>query len=141
MHLAALLCTLAAAGAQAANPPQKPPVETAPQSEGQALKRLSIEELSRIAVVSASRHTEPIADAATAVGVITADTLRRAGITNLPDALRLALGVTVGRDGNAWAISARGFQASATNKMVVMIDGRSIYTPLFSGVFWDVQDV
>jgi len=141
MHLAALLCTLAAAGAQAANPPQKPPVETAPQSETQALKRLSIEELSRIAVVSASRHTEPMADAATAVGVITADTIRRAGITNLPDALRLALGVTVGRDGNAWAISARGFQASATNKMVVMIDGRSIYTPLFSGVFWDVQDV
>ena len=59
MHLAALLCTLAAAGAQAANPPQKPPVETAPQSETQALKRLSIEELSRIAVVSASRPDVP----------------------------------------------------------------------------------
>ncbi len=141
MHLAALLVTLAAAGAQAVDPPQKPPAETAPPAEAQSLKRLSIEELSRIAVVSASRHTEPLAEAASAVGVITADTLRRAGITNLPDALRLALGVTVGRDGHAWAISARGFQASATNKMVVMIDGRSIYTPLFSGVFWDVQDV
>ena len=141
MHLAALLMTLAAAGAQPVDPQTKPPAETAAQSESQALKRLSIEELSRIAVVSASRHSEALADAATAVGVITADTLRRAGITNLPDALRLALGVAVGRDGNAWAISARGFQASASNKMVVMIDGRSIYTPLFSGVFWDVQDV
>ena len=105
------------------------------------LKRLSIEELSRISVLSTSRHTEPVTDAAASIAVLTGETLRRAGIRTLPDALRLATGVAVGRAGQSWAISARGFNAAAANKMVVMIDGRSVYTPLFSGVFWNLPDV
>src|SRR5690349_15329478 len=111
-----------------------------PSRQG-SLKGLSIEELSRIAVISASRHSEVASEAAASITVITGDAIRRAGVTSLPDALRLAIGVGVGRDGHTWAISARGFQASTANKMVVLIDGRSVYTPLFSGVFWDAQDL
>jgi iron complex outermembrane recepter protein len=106
-----------------------------------ALRRLSIEELSRIDVTSASKHAEPVSEAAAAIVVLTHDDLRRSGITTLAEALRLATGVGVARfDGHTWAISARGFNITTANKMAVFIDGRSIYTPLFSGVFWDVQD-
>jgi len=137
--LVLLFAAHAIAATQDTNSPQGPASET--QQETPSLKRLSIEELARISVVSASRHTEPVTDAAAAITVITGDAIRRSGVRTLPDALRLALGVSVSRDGFAWAISARGFNASTTNKMVVMIDGRSIYTPLFSGVFWDAQDL
>ena len=138
-----LLPAIAAAASQsAAEPPRQEPPKDPPQSRPEdALKRLSLEELGRIAVLSVSRHTEPASDAASAVAIITADMLRRAGIRALPDALRLAQGVAVGRDGHTWAISARGFNASSANKMVVLIDGRSVYTPLFSGVAWDAQDL
>jgi len=106
------------------------------------LRRLSIEELANIDVTSASRHAEPVGEAAAAVTVITQDDIRRAGITTLPDALRLATGVQVARiNGQTLAITSRGFNAAASNKMVVLIDGRSVYTPFFSGVFWDQQDV
>ena len=111
------------------------------QASGSGLARLSIEELSRISVISTARRQELVSEAAAAVSIITADTIRRAGITTLPEALRLVAGVSVGRDGNTWAISARGFQASTTNKMVVLVDGRSVYSPLFSGVFWDAVDL
>ena len=88
------------------------------------------------------KYAEPVREAAAAIQVISGDDIRRAGITTLPEALRLATGVQVARfDGRTWAISARGFNISTANKLVVMIDGRSVYTPLFSGVFWDVQDV
>ena len=107
-----------------------------------SLKRLSIEELSRIDVTTAMKHAEPVSDAAAAIQVITGDDIRRAGITTLPEALRLATGMHVARfDGHTWAISARGFNITTANKMQVMIDGRSVYTPLYSGVFWDVQDL
>ena len=112
--------------------------------EGQepSLRRLTIEELSRIDVTTAMKHAEPVSDAAAAIQVITGDDIRRAGITTLPEALRLATGVHVARfDGHTWAISARGFNISTANKMQVMIDGRSIYTPLFGGVLWDIQDL
>ena len=106
------------------------------------LRRLSIEDLGKIDVTSASRHAEPVSEAAAAVTVITQDDIRRAGITTLPDALRLASGVQVARiNGQTWAITSRGFSSAAANKMVVLIDGRSVYTPLFSGVFWDQQDL
>src|SRR5436305_1657699 len=97
----------------------------------QTLRQLSLEELGRIDVTSASRHAEPIGEAAAAVTVITADDIRRAGITTLPDALRLVTGMQVARvNGQTWGVSARGFSTAAGNKLVVLIDGRSVYTPL-----------
>jgi iron complex outermembrane receptor protein len=108
----------------------------------QTLKRLSIEELSSIDVTSTLKHAEPISGSAAAIAVITGDDIRRAGITTLPEALRLVTGVQVARfDGRTWAISARGFNISTANKLVVLVDGRGVYTPLFSGVYWDVQDL
>jgi iron complex outermembrane receptor protein len=121
--------------------PERPEAQEQTEQKPGGLQRLSIEELSRISVVSAAKFSEPIGDAASAISVITGDMIRRSGVTTLPDALRLAVGVSVGRDGQAWAISARGFQASTANKMVVLVDGRSVYTQLFSGVFWDAQDL
>src|SRR4051812_19519098 len=111
-----VLCCVSLASAAAA---QQPP--------DQAFSNLSIEELSRIDVTSVSKHAEPVAEAAAAVTVITQDDLRRAGITTLPEALRLATGVFVGRfDAHTWAISARGFSISTANKMAVFVDGRSV---------------
>ncbi len=136
--LAAALAALAVpAPLVAAQATEKKPPAKSPET----LKGLSIEELSRIAVISASRHTEPASDAAASIVVIAGEAIRRAGVRTLADAMRLATGVSVGRDLHSWAISARGFNASTANKMVVMIDGRSIYTPLFSGVFWSAQDL
>jgi outer membrane cobalamin receptor len=89
-----------------------------------------------------SKRAEPLSDAAASVFVITADDIRRAGATTLPEALRLAPGLQVSRDSaTGYVISARGFNATNSNKLLVLIDGRSVYTPLFSGVFWDVQDL
>ena len=129
------LCTLCAVPFAAAQGPSLSP-------DTQTLRQLSLEELAKIDVTSASRHAEAVSEAAAAVTVITQDDIRRAGITNLPDALRLVTGFNVARvNGQTWAISARGFQTAAGNKLVVLIDGRSVYTPLFSGTFWDQQDV
>lgn len=103
---------------------------------------LSLEELGNIQVTSVSRREERLADAAAPVYVITDDAIRRAGARSLPDALRLAPNLQVARiSSSQYAISARGFNASTANKLLVMIDGRTVYTPLYSGVFWDVQDV
>src|SRR5258706_482846 len=106
------------------------------------LADLSLEELGNIQITSVSKRAERLSDAAASVFVITAEDIRRSGGTNLPEALRLAPHLQVA-PGNAdgYAISARGFNGSAANKLLVLIDGRSVYTPLFSGVFWDVQDV
>lgn len=105
------------------------------------LKKLSIEELMEIDVTSVSRRSERLSQAAAAVTVITQDELRRSGVTSLPEALRLVNSLHVARQTQRdWAISARGFNLTTANKMLVLIDGRSVYTPLFSGVFWDVQD-
>lgn len=104
------------------------------------LKKLSLEQLVDIEITSASRRPEPISQAASAIDVVTSDTIYRSGVTNIPDALRLAAGVEVAQiDGHDWAISARGFNIATANKMQVLMDGRSLYTPLYSGVFWDVQ--
>lgn len=108
----------------------------------QALKDLSIEELSNIQITSVSKRDEKLSDAPTSVFVITAEDIRRSGATSLPEALRLAPNLQVARvSANEYAISARGFNGTAANKLLVLIDGRSVYSPLFSGVFWDVQDV
>ena len=109
------------------------------------LTRLSLEELGDIRITSVSKKAERIADAAASVYVITADDIRRSGARTLPETLRLAPNLQVARVSDAgYAISARGMNGSNTsapNKLLVLIDGRSVYTPLFSGVFWDVQDV
>jgi iron complex outermembrane receptor protein len=107
-----------------------------------SLTDLSLEELSNIEITSVSRRAERLSDAPTSVFVITADDIRRSGATSLPEALRLAPNLQVARaSANEWAISARGFNSASANKLLVLIDGRSVYSPLFSGVFWDVQDL
>ena len=106
------------------------------------LKNLSIEELTQLDVTSVSRRSERLSQVAAAVTVITQEDLRRSGATSLAEALSLATSLHVARSTQgSWAISARGFNGTAADKMLVQIDGRSIYTPLFAGVFWDVQDV
>jgi iron complex outermembrane receptor protein len=109
------------------------------------LADLSIEELANIQITSVSRKAQPLADAAASVFVITADDIRRSGYTILPDVLRLAPNLQVAQvSASGYAISARGMNgsnSSAPNKLLVLIDGRSVYSPLFSGVFWDAQDV
>ncbi|MDB5800908.1 MAG: hypothetical protein JWL63_1847 [Rhodocyclales bacterium] len=101
---------------------------------------LSLEQLGNIVVTSVSRREEPLIDAAASIFVISADDIRRSGATTLPEALRLAPTLQVARaDANQYAISARGFNNVLANKMLVLIDGRTVYTPLFSGVFWDAQ--
>ncbi|NNG25689.1 TonB-dependent receptor plug domain-containing protein [Telluria aromaticivorans] len=109
------------------------------------LADLSIEELANIQVTSVSKKPERLQDAPASVYVITADELRRSGARSLPEALRLAPNLHVAQSSTyGHAISARGLNGSnnsGPNKLLVMIDGRSVYAPLFSGVFWDMQDV
>lgn len=109
------------------------------------LADLSIEELATIQATSVSKKPERLQDAPASVFVITADDIRRAGAHSLPEALRLAPNLHVAqRSSYGYAISARGMNGSsnsAPNKLLVMIDGRSVYAPLFSGVFWDMQDL
>lgn len=106
------------------------------------LADLSLEELSNLQITSVSKRAEPLSDAPASVFVITAEDLRRSGVLTLPDALRLAPNLHVGqRSASQYSIGARGLNNTAGNKMLVLIDGRSVYTPLFSGVFWDAQDV
>jgi len=106
-----------------------------------SLMEMSIEELMQIKIVSVSKREQKISDTAAAVSVITADDIRRAGALTIPDALRMVPGVEVAHiNANKWAISIRGFNGLYSNKLLVLIDGRSVYTPLFSGVYWDIQD-
>ncbi len=105
------------------------------------LKKLSLEELMDVDITSVSRRPEPLRQAAAAIQVITQEDIRRSGVTSIPEALRLADNLQVAQvNAQTWAISARGFNGSIANKLLVMMDGRNLYTPLFSGTFWDVQD-
>src|SRR3989440_6898601 len=107
-----------------------------------SLKKLSIEQLMSVEVTSVSKRPERLTQAASAIQVITQDDIRRSGAVTLAEALRLASNLQVAQlDSRQWAISARGFNGTAANKLLVLIDGRTVYTPLFSGVFWDVQEV
>lgn len=107
----------------------------------QDLKKLSIEELTQVQVTSVSRRAERVTQTAAAVSVIHNEDILRSGKTTLAETLRLAVGVDVGQvNGNTWGISTRGFNISTANKLLVLIDGRSTYVPLFGGTFWDVQD-
>ena len=107
----------------------------------QDLKRLTIEELAELDVTSVSRRVERLSQATAAVSVLRQDDIRRTGVITLAEAMRLADGLDVARyDGRTWAVSARGFTISTANKLLVMLDGRTLYSPLFAGTFWDVQD-
>lgn len=106
------------------------------------LLELSLEELMRIEVTLLAKKKQKLSEAAAAIYVVTQENIRRSGVTSIPEALRLVPGLQVARiDSNKWAISSRGFNDRFANKLLVLIDGRSVYTPLFSGVYWDVQDL
>src|SRR5437773_12366549 len=106
------------------------------------LKKLSLEQLLDIEVISVSRRPEKLSGTASAIQVITQEDIRRSGATSLPEALRLAPNLEVAQvNSHDWAISARGFNNTLANKLLVMIDGRTVYTPLDAGVFWDAQNV
>jgi iron complex outermembrane receptor protein len=106
-----------------------------------ALKQLNVEDLMNVEVTSVARHPEKLLEAASAIQVITQEDIRRSGATSIPEALRLADNLQVAqKNSHDWGISARGFNTDLANKLLVMIDGRTVYTPLYSGVFWDVQD-
>src|SRR6059036_3979090 len=132
-----LVCLAEAAFAQ-----QPDSAALRPDSSLSALKKLSIEQLMTFEVTSVSKRPERLAQTASAIQLITAQDIRRSGASSLPEALRLAANLQVAQiDSRQWAISARGFNGTAANKLLVLIDGRTVYTPLFSGVFWDVQEV
>jgi iron complex outermembrane receptor protein len=106
------------------------------------LTDMSMEALMDIEITSVAKKPQKQSAAAAAIFVITNDDLRRWGVTNIPEALRRVPGIDVARiDANKWAITSRGFNSRFANKLLVLIDGRSVYTPLFAGVYWDNQDV
>ncbi len=108
----------------------------------ESLKRLSLEDLANLEVTSVERRAEPLSQTPAAVYVLTAEDVQRLGATTISDALRYVPGMEVARaDSQNWAVSARGFNDIFANKLLVLIDGRSVYSPLFSGVYWQYQDV
>ncbi len=131
--LSALLGGTVRAAPRGGGPGPKPPED---------LTSLSLQALLDVEVVSASRREEKLGDTAAAVYVITREDIRRSGAATLPDALRLAPGVFVAQlDSSRWMVSIRGFSSRFSDKLLVMIDGRSVYSPVFAGVYWDLQDV
>jgi iron complex outermembrane receptor protein len=109
---------------------------------GGSFADFTLEELTNIEVTSVSKQAERLTDAPASIYVITTEDIRRAGARTLAEALRLAPNLQVAqRSSNTYAISARGFNNAIGNKLLVLIDGRTVYTPLFSGVFWDQQNV
>jgi iron complex outermembrane receptor protein len=124
---------LAALSAQATTPDSTLPDD---------LTGMSMEALMNIEVTSVAKKPQLQSDAAAAIFVITNDDLRRWGVTNIPEALRRVPGIDVARiDASKWAITSRGFNSRFANKLLVLVDGRSVYTPLFAGVYWDSRDV
>jgi iron complex outermembrane receptor protein len=108
----------------------------------QDIADFSLEELANIKVTSVSKRPESLSDAASSIFVITGNDIRRSGATSLPEALGLAPNLQVARvDARNYAVTARGFNNPFENKLLVLVDGRTVYSPLFSGVFWDAQDV
>ena len=106
-----------------------------------ALKNLTLEQLSQIEVTSPSKEPTPVARSPVAIYVLTGDDIRRSGVTTIPEALRLVPGVEVARiDGSKWSVGIRGFGTRLSRSVLVLIDGRTVYTPLFAGTYWEVQD-
>jgi iron complex outermembrane receptor protein len=106
------------------------------------LKQLSLEQLGDVEVTTVSKQPQQLQQTPAAIFVITQEDIRRSGATSLPEVLRLAPGVEVARiDADHWSVAIRGFAGQFSKSLLVLIDGRSVYTPLFDGVYWDVQNV
>src|SRR3989449_11438340 len=134
-----LICSVRPGVAQQADSARQRPDSSVSAA---ALKKLSIEQLMDLQVTSVSKRPERLSQTASAIQVITQQDIRRSGAASLAEALRLAANLQVAQiDSRQWAMSARGFNGTTANKLLVLIDGRTVYTPLFSGVFWDVQEV
>ncbi|OLC94227.1 MAG: TonB-dependent receptor [Acidobacteria bacterium] len=120
-----------------------PPVMgQAPQTQPKDLTSTSIEDLMNVEVTSVSKKEQKLSRTAAAIFVITQEDIRRSGATNIPDLLRMVPGLDVAQiNGSTWAIGSRGFNQQLANKLLVMVDGRSVYSPTFSGVFWDTLDL
>jgi iron complex outermembrane receptor protein len=119
----------------------QPQPDAQDQTGTAALKTLSLEELSQIEVTTPSKEPVKAFRTPAAIYVITGEDIRRSGATCIPEALRLAPGVEVARiDSSTWSIGIRGFGTNLTRSVLVLIDGRTVYTPLFDGTYWDVQD-
>lgn len=130
--------TLLAGASLAQSPPAQSPQPAGPRD----LSSVSLEDLMNIEVTSVSKKAEKISQAAAAIFVITQEDIRRSGATNIPDLLRMVPGLDVSQiNASDWAVSARGFNQQFSNKLLVLIDGRAVYTPLLGGVNWDTQDV
>jgi iron complex outermembrane receptor protein len=105
------------------------------------LSDISLDTLANTEITSVSRKAEKLSQAAAAVFVITQEDIRRSGLTSIPDLLRMVPGLTVAQiDASKWAVTARGFDERLADKMLVLMDGRTVFDPLSSGVYWDVQD-
>ena len=108
---------------------------------GANLTQMSIDDLLKVKVTSASKKAETLSNAPAAIYVITGDDIQRGGFSSVPDALRMVPGLyVVQQSAHEWLVSARGFSNTFNNKMLVLIDGRLVYSPTFGGVYWDVQD-
>ena len=118
-------------------------ISAPPPQTVEDLRNLTIEDLANLKVTSVSKRPEALADAAAAIYVITAEDIRRSGATSLPEVLRMAPNLEVARiNGYSWSVTARGFNSPETaNKLLVLIDGRSVYEPIGSGVLWEQVDV
>ena len=139
--LGVFLALLVTGSVWLAAPGTAAPVPSAVAEAERDLTQLSVEELANLPVTSVSKKPEKLSHAAAAITVITQSELQQSGATTIAEALRLAPGLEVARvDSHTWAVSSRGFNDPFANKLLVLIDGRSVYTPLFSGVYWDVQD-
>ena len=112
------------------------------QSPPDNLKKLSLEQLGNVEVTTVSKNPQQVQKTPAAVFVITQEDIRRSAATSIPEALRLAPGVEVAQiDGNHWSVSIRGFAGQFSKSLLVLVDGRSVYTPLFEGVYWDLPYV
>ena len=118
------------------------PVPALAQGRAADLGEMSLEDLMNVDVTSVSRKEQRAADVAAAIFVLTRDDIHRSGMRTIPDLLRLVPGVDVAQvNSNKWAVSIRGFNAMNANKVLVLIDGRSLYNRIFGGVFWDAEDL
>ena len=132
LFLAILLEGLVSVPSYAGNPPDVPA----------DLTRLTLEQLMDIQVTSVSKGAEDFSKAASAIFVLTQEDIRRSGVNTVPEALRMVPGVHVAQiDSSTWAITARGFNSGLARRLLVLIDGRSVYTHVFAGVLWDEQDL
>ncbi len=111
------------------------------EADAKRLLSLSLAELSNVTITSVSKKEEPENEAPAAIYVVTQEDIRRSGATSIPEALRGVPGITVTQSGSSnWTVTARGFNDQFSNKLLVLVDGRTVYSPLFSGVYWDQQD-